>query len=115
MAALGGIGIIEQPLYEATIDAGAISSRNRPEQFASARLAVALRDGADPAAIFANASVIRPHPRRSPRRRADAGALYFIASCLRRNGDPAWQRYLRESLRRNPFQLRGWLMAVRGR
>jgi hypothetical protein len=47
------------------------------------------------------------------RRRLEADALYFMASCLRRQRDPHWTAYLRQALRRNPLLLRGWLLLVR--
>jgi glycosyltransferase involved in cell wall biosynthesis len=110
----GEVAITPQTLYEAGIDTNAISSRHRAEQVESARIAIALRDGGAAQPLLAKAAAIRPKPR--PRgHRGEAKALYFIASCLQRNGDPAWRGYLRQSLRRDPLQLRGWLLAVRKR
>lgn len=115
LAQTGSITITKERLYEAFIDTEAISSRNRAEQIASAAIAIAIRDGGSETVLLARAKQIRPRPSRSRDRRRKARALYFIASCLRRNGDPAWKRYLRDSLKANPVQFRGWLLAVRGR
>ena len=115
LASRGRIGITPEILYEASVDQGAISGRNRREQIASAAIAIAIRDGGPEAELLDRAARIRPRPSRGTDRRRDSQALYFIASCLRRNGDPAWKRYLHDSLKTNPLQLRGWLMTVRGR
>ncbi len=115
LARRGNVAVTRETLYEAGIDTNAISSRNRAEQVASARVAIALRDGGDPTALLPRVASIRPKERPVRGRRTEAQAYYFIASCLRRNGDPAWRGYLRQSLRRNPLQVRGWLLAVRGR
>lgn len=115
LAQHGKVAITPETLYEAEIDIKAISSRNRPEQVASARVAISLRDGGDAARLLPRVASIRPTERPARSRRSEAMAYYFIASCLRRNGDPAWRGYLRQSLRCNPLQVRGWLLAVRGR
>jgi glycosyltransferase involved in cell wall biosynthesis len=99
MAAHGRIAITPEALYEATLDTRAISSRHRDEQIACARIAIALRDGGDPRVLLAEAAAIRPHASKKRRGVAEAKALYFIASCLRRNGDPAWRRYLGRAMR----------------
>ncbi len=109
----GTIAMADPTLYEAFVDTGAISSRNRLEQFASAALAIDIRNGGSEEELLGRAAAIRPRPSRRGERRRKSEALYFIASCLRRNRDPAWQRYLRDSLKTNPWQIRGWLMAVR--
>jgi glycosyltransferase involved in cell wall biosynthesis len=99
MAARGRIAITPEALYEATLDTRAISSRHRDEQIACARIAIALRDGGDPRTLLAEAAAVRPRASKKRRGVAEAKALYFIASCLRRNGDPAWRRYLGRAMR----------------
>jgi len=99
MARHGRIAIVPEVLYEATVATGAISSRNRAEQFESARLSIAIRDGGNEQALLARAAEIRPRGGRAGAV-GDARALYFIASCLRRNGDRAWRRYARAALLR---------------
>jgi hypothetical protein len=116
LAQRGRVRITKETLYEASFDAAAISSRHRQEQVESACISIAIRDSEnDAASLLARAAAIRPRTKVKNVRRSDSRAAYFIASCLRRNGDPAWRGYLRQSLRRNPLQLRGWLLAVRGR
>ena len=99
LVALGRIAVVPEVLYEATAGLGAISSRHRPEQFESARLSIAIRDGGDAPSLLARAAKIRPSPGRAGAF-SDARALYFIAACLRRNGDRAWRRYAQAALLR---------------
>jgi glycosyltransferase involved in cell wall biosynthesis len=115
LAKCGSVCITPETLYDARVELGTISSRQRREQMASARLAIAIRDGGSAPELLARARAIRPAPRAKKERRLESKALYFIASCLRSNGDPAWRRYLVQSLRRNPLQLRGWLLPARRR
>lgn len=112
MAPLGRIAFVPDVLYEATMEARAISARNRNEQLQSARIALQLRDGGDAEALLARAAAVRSAGTRSLRR-AEADAMYFIASCLRRRRDPQWVPYARSAIRRNPLLLRAWLLFVR--
>jgi hypothetical protein len=97
MAALGDICVNEDVLYEARIDVRAISSVHRRQQIASAALAIALRDGGG-ASLFEQAAAIRPE-KRAQSRLSEVRALYFIASCLRRNNDARWRRYVSRAVR----------------
>jgi glycosyltransferase involved in cell wall biosynthesis len=100
MAALGEIEVIPEALYEASLDINAISSRNRDAQVESARIAIAIRDKAKPEAeLLQVASHIRPTTG-ARGRLVDVKALYFIASCLRKNKNHTWTRYLWQALRR---------------
>lgn len=116
LAAFGRVAFVPDVLYRATLDVGAISSRHRREQIESARLAIAIRD--EPSderrrELLARAAAIRPAA--GPRsRRDEARALYFIASCLRRNGDARWRSYAREALQRRPWSPRTWSLLLRG-
>lgn len=114
MAKLGRIAFAQEVLYEARVDAGTISTRNRPQQIESARIALLLRDEDSNREVFlAQAAAIgREQPRRS--RSAEASALYFMASCLRREKHPHWTRYARQALQRNPLLLRAWALLLRG-
>ena len=105
LAARGRVAFVPEVLYEAVIEPGAISAHKRAEQFEAARIALALRDGQEPGT--------RPLPPPVSARRAEAGTLYFIASCLRRRRDPSWRTYAGRALRRNPLLLRAWLLFVR--
>lgn len=112
MAPIGRIAFVPEVLYEATMDATAISARNRLEQLDAARIALQLRDGGDPATLLEQAAAVRtPAPRST--RRAEADTFYFFASCLRNQGDPHWTRYAGTAIRRNPLLLRAWLLFVR--
>jgi glycosyltransferase involved in cell wall biosynthesis len=114
LAPLGRIVILDDVLYEASVDVGTLSATARTHQVELTGLAVLLRDS-DPAghdALLTRAAAItRSEPRT---RRDDARTLYFIASCLRRNRDRAWRRYARAALRHDPLHLRTWLLFVRG-
>jgi glycosyltransferase involved in cell wall biosynthesis len=117
LAALGTICIDPEPLYEARTDLGAISSRHRPAQVASATISLQLRDATSDSArqeLLARAAAIRPQPGARRRRSDDAKALYFIASCLRQQSNVKWRRYALRSLERNPLQLRAWAIFLRG-
>ena len=110
LAALGRVRIDPEPLYIARTDANAISGAHRDAQFALARIAIALRDGGDPAALLAEAAQITP--RRRVSRADEARGLYFIGSCLRRRGDRRWRRYVRRAVAKNPFHWRALLMLI---
>lgn len=99
LARIGGIGFVEDVLYEARVDVDAISSTHRPEQVELARISLAIRD--EPSReteLLAQAALIGPTRRRKTRRDL-AGAFYFIASCLRREGDRRWWHYAGEAVR----------------
>ncbi|HWS73404.1 MAG TPA: hypothetical protein VN605_14925, partial [Thermoanaerobaculia bacterium] len=99
----------------ARMDVAAISSRHRAEQVETATLSLLLRDASADAErdeLLQRAAAIRPR-RGTKRRRDEAGALYFIASCLRQQSNAKWRRYALRSLRRNPLQLRAWAILFR--
>lgn len=100
LAAVGEIEILAEELYDATVDVHAISSRNRNAQVESARLAIAIRnEGTRREVLLEAASRIRPASSQG-RRLVEAKALYFIASCLRRNKNRVWRAYLWQAFRR---------------
>ena len=116
IAPLGAIRVLPDVLYDARFDAAAISARNRDEQIATARIALALRDTRDAnerERLLNEVRTIRPQARSPRGKRADALALYFIASCLRGNGDLAWRGYVWQALRRDPLLIRAWALALR--
>lgn len=113
LASRGRIAFHDDILYQARVDTAAISWTNRPEQIETARVILALRD--EPARadeLLARASAIRKVNRKRSRR-AEARALYFIASCLRRERDPRWRDYARQARRRDPLFLRAWALLTR--
>ena len=110
LAALGRVVVLPEILYEARFETSAISATRRNDQVALARIAIALRDGADSALLEAARDMGRST---RPRRGGETAALYFVASCLRRNRNPSYKRYARAALRRNPFHLRSWLLLMR--
>lgn len=111
MAGRGRIVVLPEILYEARFETNAISATRRNDQVALAKISIALRDGADPSLLETARDIGRST--RTRRRSDDAAALYFVASCLRRNRNPSYKRYARAALRRNPFHLRSWLLLMR--
>lgn len=115
LAARGRIAIVDEVLYTARVDVTAISSIHRPEQIETAKLILAMRDEpARTAELLARAAAIRRSPRKRSRR-AEARALYFIATCLRRQRDGRWRDYARQARARDPLFLRAWALLVRPR
>jgi glycosyltransferase involved in cell wall biosynthesis len=114
IASLGHIVILPDVLYEATIDLGSLSATARAQQVALTEIAVALRGGGaeERGRLLARAAAVTGGASRT--KQDDARTLYFIASCLWRNGDDGWRAYARDALRRNPLHLRTWLLIVRG-
>jgi glycosyltransferase involved in cell wall biosynthesis len=116
MAALGELLIEPRVLYEARLLVRSISSLHRAEQFACAKIAIAVRDAPDDARreeLLRQAARIRPR-RGSITARGEATALYFVASCLRRRDDPRWRGYASRAVRRSPLHVPSWLLLLRG-
>jgi len=115
LAARGRIAIADEVLYTARVDVNAISATHRPQQIETAKLILAMRDEPGRAAeLLARAATIR-RPRRGRSRRAEARALYFIATCLRTQRDGRWRDYARRARARDPLFLRAWALLVRPR
>jgi glycosyltransferase involved in cell wall biosynthesis len=112
MAALGRIVVLPDVLYEARFGIDAISASKRREQFALAAISIAIRNGGNAPELLEHARTIGAKPSPASRRHA-ADALYFIGSCLRRNGDMRYKKYARAAIRRDPFHLRAWLLLMR--
>ena len=112
LAKRGRFAVVPEVLYETGYDIGAISAARRREQVALAEIAIAIRDGGDERELLERARAIGRGSRRSSPRDS-ARALYFIASCLRRNGDLRYKQYARAALRRDPLHLRSWLLLMR--
>jgi glycosyltransferase involved in cell wall biosynthesis len=109
----GRIVFVPEVLYEVRYEPGAISASRRGDQVALATIALELRDHPErESELLARATAIRPRRARGSRRAA-AQSLYFIASCLRTNGDVRFRRYARMALRKNPLNLRAWLILLR--
>jgi glycosyltransferase involved in cell wall biosynthesis len=115
LASGGPIAIVDEVLYEATLEPSSISSIHRREQEELTRLAVALRDSGDDAEPALLAEAARVLPSRKASKRDEAAGLYFIAKCLRRQHDRSWRRYLLRALARNPLHLRSWASLLLGR
>jgi glycosyltransferase involved in cell wall biosynthesis len=116
MAARGRIIILPDVLYTATYSAGAISATRRDQQIELTRIALQLREQTiseiERARLLAEAAAVGAAAR-PPRRRDDAAAFHFLASCLRRNGDPRWRGYARSALRCDPLHWRTWLLLLK--
>jgi glycosyltransferase involved in cell wall biosynthesis len=111
------IGIQPEALYQVLVAPGTISGRHRHEQLLLQQLAVQLRDARseeETARLLAAAAEIRPESQQGSPRKREAEQLYFIASCLRENRDPAARRYLLQAIRRNPLHWRAWVRLMTG-
>lgn len=116
LAPLGRFEIVPEFLYYARFTTGSISASRRKEQMAAMGLAIMLRDA--PRREDELLETARRNPRSrgsspSSGARSEARALYFIASCLRANGDVRYKKYAREALRCDPLHLRSWLLLLR--
>jgi glycosyltransferase involved in cell wall biosynthesis len=114
LAALGTIEVVDEALYTAAFEPNAISGARRAEQVRLTEIAVRLRDAANDTerdGLLRDAA--RVSGTRGASKRKDAPALYFIASCLRRNHDAAWKNYARAALHANPLHVRSWALLAR--
>jgi glycosyltransferase involved in cell wall biosynthesis len=99
----GTFAVIEEVLYDATVDPRSISGTARAAQVRLTEIAVALRDGK---ASLADAAAVKPEPFT---KRGEAAALYFIGKCLLQQRNRKGLRYLREAIRRDPWHWRAWM------
>jgi glycosyltransferase involved in cell wall biosynthesis len=99
----GTFAVVDEVLYDATVDARSISGTARDAQVRSTGIAVALRDGRGSLVDAAN---VIPAPFTA---RGEAAALYFIGRCLLQQRNRKGLRVLREAIRRDPWHWRAWL------
>lgn len=113
LASVGRFKMIERPLYRYRVLADGISGRNRSAQQKLALLSLAAmrrqQRGLSDAGILAKASTIRPHGRRTDWAWRNAGGLYFIGECLRRNGDYRAKEYFRACVTALPVFWKAWI------
>ena len=102
----GKFAVVDDVLYDATVDPRSISGSARPAQVRLTEIAVALRDGQG---SLADAARVTPPPV-TPR--GEAAALYFIGKCLLQQHNPKGRRYLREAIKRDPWHWRAWVSLV---
>jgi len=112
MAKHGTIGVLDEVLYEATVDARSISGTSRDAQVELTAVTVALREGGDESTLLEAAARVQTQALSA---RGEAAALYFIARCLLQQGNPKWRRTMQSALRRNPFHVRAWISLFIGR
>jgi glycosyltransferase involved in cell wall biosynthesis len=101
----GTFAVIDEILYDATIEPRSISGTARAAQVQLTALAVALRDGGD-LSLLADAARVAPAAA-SPR--GEAAALYFIGKCLVQQHNPRGREVLREATRKDPWHWRAWV------
>jgi glycosyltransferase involved in cell wall biosynthesis len=101
----GTFAVLDEILYDATIEPRSISGTARTAQVQLTTLAVALRDGGD-ASLLVSAALIAPPPM-TPR--GEAAALYFIGKCLLQQRNPRGRAVLREATRKDPWHWRAWV------
>jgi glycosyltransferase involved in cell wall biosynthesis len=105
----GTFAVVDDVLYDATVDLRSISGTARATQVRLTEIAIALRDGHG---LLSDAVAVTPPPI-TPR--SEAAALYFIGKCLLQQRNPKGRRYLREAIRRDPLHWRAWLSLLRTR
>jgi glycosyltransferase involved in cell wall biosynthesis len=113
LAPLGTITVVPEALYTATFEPRAISGARRAEQVRLAEIAVRLRDARSDVErneLLREAGLVGAA--KVTTNVSEAPALYFIASCLRRNGNQAWKRYAHAAIRANPLHLRSWALLL---
>jgi glycosyltransferase involved in cell wall biosynthesis len=103
----GTFAVVDDVLYDATVEPRSISGTARTAQVQLTEIAVALRDGRG---SLSDAAAVAPAPV-TPR--GEAAALYFIGKCLLQQHNLKGRRYLREAIRRNPWHWRAWLSLLR--
>lgn len=118
MIEVGGLGFVEEVLYQSSFVPGAISARYRTQQLLLRDLiseaTLRRRRGETEEAVLERAKSVRPGSGASDRR-VDAAAQYFIGSCLMQRGDRAAAKYLRRAIAENPLHVKAWLKLLGGR
>lgn len=127
LAARGDLASVPRVLYQVRFSLDGISARRVVAQQAVRRLIVAAaraaaRGESEDAVLSQAQSLGRGGPAgpagSAGSARGRARAAYFVAACLRRNGNVRAAHYYREALRANPLHLKalaGWLLALRPR
>jgi glycosyltransferase involved in cell wall biosynthesis len=116
LARLGRVAVVPEILYETRFEPRAISASKRREQIALAEIALHLRDESltdEQRRVLMEQARRIGVTKRPGHRRDEARALYFIASCLRRNGDLRYKRYVRAALRLDPLNPRAWFLFMK--
>ena len=113
LAKRGTFAILDDVLYDATIEPRSISSLHRAEQERLTEIAIALRDGGDDTRLLGEAARVQPSRKAKPR--DEAAGLYFIARCLLRRRNRAWRSYAMRAIARNPLHWRAWASLILGR
>jgi glycosyltransferase involved in cell wall biosynthesis len=107
----GTFAVVDEILYDATLEPRSISGTARTAQVQLTELAVALRDGGD-ASLLADAARVAPARMTA---RGEAAALYFIGKCLLQQRNPRGRAVLREATRKDPWHWRAWVSWVLAR
>lgn len=115
---VGGLAFVEDVLYQSSFGPGDISARYRAQQLMLRDLihetTLRRRGGLPEGEVLQRAAQI--HRRTVPDfQRIDAGAEYFIGSCLYARDDPAAAEYLQRAIAGDPFHFRAWakLLGIR--
>ncbi len=113
LASRGRIVFVREVLYVIRYALGDISAARRKDQIEMATIALQIRDRPSDTELFLAKALAISHRRKRITRQTEARSLYFIASCLRRNGDSRYKQYARAAAHKNPLQLRAWLLLLR--
>jgi glycosyltransferase involved in cell wall biosynthesis len=110
--------VVPEILYEATIALNSLTLRHRKQQVATTRVILECtrqrRAGLNEAEALLAAVAIRPKHRAPTSALTRARGLYFIGSCLRKQGDRRARKYFREALSTCPVHFRSlvsWVLS----
>jgi len=110
--------VMPQILYQASLTTSAISNLHRKEQIRTGQIIIECaklrRSGRSEDLALKKARAIRPISERHPNRFDRARAFYFIGSCLKKNGDPRSEYYLKQALMKFPLHLKSVVRLLLG-
>ena len=119
MIEIGDMAFVPEVLCEIQFATHSLSGRFRDEQqqlkLLIAEAARLRQDGCSDDEILNKAKQIHPsdHAKQRSGKKIEASAAYFIGSCLAHRGDPAAQKYFRQTLDANSLHLKAWLKLIR--
>lgn len=110
LAEIGKFQTINRRLYRARVLPQGISATATELQTAISALSRSAlgqrQSGLSEESLLTKASSIRPGVLRAS---SQSASLYFIAECLRRNGDERAQEYFKRSICESPFLVKAWI------
>lgn len=110
--------VIPEILYETFFSESSISGLYRKQQVENTKIILECtrrrRSGMSEEPVLEKASTIRPTLGRDPGRISEARSLYFIGSCLRKNGNPKAAYYFKRAFAAFPLHLKSAVRLLLG-